>query len=486
MRMEGDEPCTATPRPGNTCYGYLGYIVQFGSRFWQNGQRQSAGFDALDRNRALPDQADRFTWEGTAGDGHHVVQDTRKTADGGRGLHPKAWAVVLLMGLYAAARSLTAIFVSVYLWVNSLDFNVVCHHYLALYLVTPFVFIAAGWYSQARERLHMYRLGLVLHVVYYAVLLSLRERSPEYAGLLGALLGVTWGVFYAGSNTFNFDVTEAGKREYFFGLLQTVRGSFRFLAPLLGGAIIRFSHVPAQGYHRLFAAAIFLFAFCFALSYQVPPDSTPRPFRLRRALFPGKDQRDWRLVMWSTIAQGGRADIFAFLLGILIYMQTADELSVGGYASFRALVGIAAAYVFGRVIGPRNRRRPMFWGTVLLVAGGALLAIRLNLYTLVAFGFLQALAGPMFGIPHAGLRLDIIADSVEEPAQRIEYISAREVPLAVGRIFMMVLLIALYSWLSRNATGLRVALFVMCALRIVTYIMLARTSAMSAPAGGSA
>ena len=98
-----------------------------------------------------------------------------------RRLHSKAWIVLGLQALYHAAEGMCAIFVAVYLWINSHDFDVVCRHYLALYCVIPFVFILAGWYSQARDRLHVYRFGLLVHAVYYATLLTLRERAPEFA-----------------------------------------------------------------------------------------------------------------------------------------------------------------------------------------------------------------------------------------------------------------------------------------------------------------
>ncbi len=382
-----------------------------------------------------------------------------------------------MTGIYGSGQALAAVFVSVYLWVNSHDFGLVCRHYLALYIVTPFVFLLAGWYSQARDRLHMYRLGLVLHLAYYCLLLALRERSPDYAVVLGAFLGVTWGVFYAASNTFNFDVSVQGKREYFVGLLQTTRGAFRLFAPLLGGLVIKLAPERLDGYHRVFGVVIVLYAMCFALSFAMPRDNTPRPFRLRRALFPGKEQRDWRLIMLATIVQGGRENIFAFLLGLLIFLETGDELSVGGLASFQAIAGLVAAYLMGLAIAPRNRQRYMLWGTVFLVAGAAIVATRLTLTTLIVFGFLRSISGPMFGIPHASLRLDTIMKSAEEPAQRIEYMSAREVPLALGRILMMLFLIGLHSWLSQNALGLRIAIFTLCSMRIGTYLILCQTSA---------
>lgn len=50
---------------------------------------------------------------------------------------------------------------------------------------------------------------------------------------------------------------------------------------------------------------------------------------------------------------------------------------------------------------------------------------------------------------------------------------ASEVPLAIGRIVMMLVLLALSGTLDE--LGLRIALFLLCANRIVTYLILVRT-----------
>ena len=108
-------------------------------------------------------------------------------------LHPQAWLVIALYALYATAESLCSVFVGVYFYVNSLDFSVVCRHYLALHLVTPFVFTLAGWHAKTRDHTRVYRAGLALHAVYHAMLLSLREDSARHPVALGVLLGVTRG-----------------------------------------------------------------------------------------------------------------------------------------------------------------------------------------------------------------------------------------------------------------------------------------------------
>ncbi len=389
-------------------------------------------------------------------------------------LHPKAWVVFVLNALYSVAQALCSVFVAVYFYVVSLDFNTVCYHYLALYIVTPVVFILAGWYSQARDRVHVYRIGLVLHAVYYATLLYLQEDAQHYAFALGALLGVTWGFFWAGNNTLQYDMSSGGKREYFFGLLHSIVGLSRLVAPLMSGFIIQYVPTKEFGYHLIFFVALLLYIISLAFSLLIPQDRERRKFHIRRALFPGKDQRDWRLIMLAAASQAGAFSIFNFLLGLVMYLQTGNEMDVGKFLALQAVAGIASAYLTGRFVNPTNRKTALRWGVILLVLGGTILLYKLNIYTLLLFGLMRAVAAPLYSIPQFAIRLDVIARSVQYPEQRIEYLSAWEVPLAIGRIVMMTALILLSSQL--DDLGIRIILFLLCANRIVTYALVSQVS----------
>ena len=391
-------------------------------------------------------------------------------------LDRKAWVALSLNALYSAAEALCSVFVSVYLWINSQDFLIVCWYHVTIFFVTPFFFLLAGWYSQVRDRLHMYRLGLVLHAVFYATLLSLEKRSGDYPVALGALLGVTWGVYWAGANTFNYDVTTPGRREYYIGLVMAVSGAVSLLAPLLSGFIIRSASIPQHGYRMVFAIVLGLYVLSLALSFLIPRDNVRRPFRIARALFPRKDQRDWQLMMLASASMSGSFNIFPFVLGLLMYMRTGNELSVGGYASLQALAGVIVAFIVARVVTPRTRRPYMFWGLIVLVAAGCLMAFEVTATVLIVFGLLRSISGPLFGIPYGGLRYDVIAKCAQDPSQRIEYIAAWEVPLAIGRVIMMFVMMGIYYFLNGNEVALRIVLFVICAIRVLTYRFSTSTS----------
>ena len=397
-----------------------------------------------------------------------------------RTLHPQAWVALSLMALYTTAEGLCQIFVSVYFWVESLDFMAVCRHYLALYAVTPVVFTLAGWMAQRYDRLLVYRMGLFLHAVYYAALLLLREEAATYSVHLGVLLGITWGFFWAGQNTFSFDVTRAGNRERYFGLQLGIDGVCGFVAPLLGGFIIWMTPGTLFGYQLIFGSAVVIYCICLALSYWMPHDNTRRPFKLKRALFPGKEQRDWRLIMLASGTMAGAFNIFIFLLALLMYQQTNTELAVGAYSAIQAAAGVSVSFFLSRVMTPMRRQPVLLASVVLLVIAGAMILWQLNLATLIIFGLLRSISGPMFGISHFSLRLDVIDSSVEERHQRIEYITAWEWPLAIGRVIMMLVLMGLAGWFTESDLGLRIAIFALCAIRILTYLILIQTDTMRA------
>jgi YQGE family putative transporter len=384
-------------------------------------------------------------------------------------LHPKAWLVIALYALYATAESLCSVFVGVYFYINSLDFRVVCYHYLALYIVTPFVFTLAGWYAKTRDRTRVYRTGLALHAVYYAALLWLREDSARHPVALGVLLGITWGFFWVGTNTFQYDFSLDGHGEYYIGLITSMSGAARMLGPLVSGLIIGLAPVRQWGYQTVFALALLIYLAAIALSLRIPHDTSPRPFHLRPALFPPKAHGDWRRILAASFTLAGSSHIFDFVLALFMLLQTGSEINVGGFVSWQALVAVTTAYLAGRWITPRTRSRAMRAGTALLLLAGLAIALRFDWWMLILFGFLRSMSEPLFGIPHTGIRFDVMRRTA--PAgDRIEYLCAWEWPLLFGRLFTMGMVIALYTLF--NVEGLRAAIILVSGYRIATYLCL--------------
>lgn len=393
---------------------------------------------------------------------------------------PKAWLIILLNALYSIAEALCSAFVSVYFYVNSLDISLVFLHYTTLYIVTPIAFIAAGWYAKTRDRTHVFRIGLVLHAAYYALLLYLRESSVDYVVPLGAFFGITWGFFWAGNNTFQFDYSAGGKgREYFLGLISGVSNGAKLFAPFLSGAIISLCVTPERGYHSIFWVALLIYLFAIAASFYIPHLKSHHPFRLRKALLPVKEHRDWRLILLASFTLSGSFHIFHFLLAILMYMRSGSEFAVGGYVSLQGIITVITAFFVGKYVRPETRSVYMFWGVVVLITGGIIIAWKVSFLTLILFALFRSISLPLFGIPHTAIRFEVMQQTAEDPSERIEYLSAWEVPLALGRITVMSLIMFLYIF--SGAPGLRFAVLFLCLIRIATYMLVTRVSFVKDP-----
>ncbi len=395
-------------------------------------------------------------------------------------LQPKAWLVILLNAFYSVADSLCSVFVSVYFYVNSLDITLVFQHYTTLYITTPIAFIIAGWYAKTKDRTHVFRIGLVLHACYYALLLYLRADSIHYVIPLGALFGVTWGFFWAGNNTFQYDFSTGDKnREYFLGLISAVSSGAKVAAPFVSGAIIAMSPTQEHGYYLVFLLALVIYMASIAISFRIPLGKSRRSFHLLKALVPPKEHRDWRLIMLAAASLAGSFHIFHFLMAILMYEQSNNEAAVGGYVSLQGLISVVVAYFVGRSMRPEKRRLFMFFGVAILVMAGLVVSWEISITTLIIFAFLRSISLPLFGIPHTAIRFEVMQQTIAEPSARIEYLCAWEVPLAIGRIVLMCFIMTTYYF--SGVFGLRISLLLLCLIRIVTYRLVTRVSFVKDP-----
>jgi hypothetical protein len=272
-----------------------------------------------------------------------------------------------------------------------------------------------------------------------------------------------------GTNTFQYDFSLDGHGEYYIGLITSMSGAARMLGPLVSGLIIGLAPVRQWGYQTVFALALLIYLAAIALSLRIPHDTSPRPFHLRPALFPPKAHGDWRRILAASFTLAGSSHIFDFVLALFMLLQTGSEINVGGFVSWQALVAVTTAYLAGRWITPRTRSRAMRAGTALLLLAGLAIALRFDWWMLILFGFLRSMSEPLFGIPHTGIRFDVMRRTA--PAgDRIEYLCAWEWPLLFGRLFTMGMVIALYTLF--NVEGLRAAIILVSGYRIATYLCL--------------
>lgn len=345
-----------------------------------------------------------------------------------------AWLLLVISGLYAVSTALSNTFVNVYLWKLKEDFAVIGYYNLANYLAMAVTFVLAGRLAKQVDRVIAIRIGVALQALFYLAVLLLGGRSVELVFLLGLFLGVGSGFFWLSYNVLYFEITERHNRDIYNGFNGLITSGAGILAPVISGWIItRIDHFT--GYRLIFALSLAVFLAAVAVSFMLKRRSANGVYRLKEILRLALDRGNhWYWVNLAMIAQGTREGLFAFLISLLIYVATGNELSLGGYLTASSVVALIAYFVVGRFMRVNWRDESILIGAVMLGIAVLPLIWDVNTWTLVVLGMGVALFYPVYMVPLTSAVFDVIGENQETARLRVEYVVARELALNVGRI----------------------------------------------------
>lgn len=335
--------------------------------------------------------------------------------------------------LFLFGINLSNTYVSIFLWKASNSLATVAwyhvYQYIGLFLGT----LLAGRFAEANDRTTCLRTGVVLHALFFAAVLFFGADAGLHAPRLGLLLGVGAGFYWLGSNVLSFDLTDEDNVDYFHGLFSVYSSLAVTIAPFLAGwLILQFPEL--LGYRYLFASSLALFVATILLSLFLYTRSSDGEFTLRPVIIPDYTGSDWPWIFVIQFLNGFRNGVFVFLIGILVYRATGSEFGIGVYSLLTGTVTFVASYVVGRYVLREYRKHSIVWGQVASVAATLALVISPNVIGIAVFGFLEALAFPIYGIPFGALCFDLIDEDPKAAARRVEYMVAREIPLNAGRL----------------------------------------------------
>lgn len=364
-------------------------------------------------------------------------------------------SVLLLVvhGLFLLANSLSGTFVHVFLWKAKQDFALLGWFTLVSHVAGAATFCAAGRRVKERNKMHALRLGVFVSAVFYLAVLLLDDEAARHALMLGALLGVAGGLFWLAYNVLYFEVTGPEDRDRYNGLSGVFASLSGMFAPWFSGLLIASTGGERAGYRIIFTLSLAIFLIGVAVSFFLKKRRETGTydwafgFRLLR-----EKGNPWRTVMAGLAAQGVREGVFAFIIGVLVYVATGRESKVGHYALIASAAGAAGYWLYGKLVKPGMRRAAMLVGAGLLIAAVFPFFLKVNYVTLVLFGLLSGLAFPAYIVPITSSVFDMIGLDRESAAHRVELVVLRELGLNAGRVIGIGLFLATVTWFeSRTA-----------------------------------
>jgi len=381
-------------------------------------------------------------------------------------LRKDAKLLLLISALFTIAVALSNTFVNVYLWKLQKDFIVIGRFNLFQYIAMMATFIVAGRLAKNLDRVLLLRFGVMVLAIFYLVVLWLSKESVHYIVILGTILGIGQGFYWFSFNMLYFEITEPNTRDVFNGMNGLYTSISGIIAPFLSGWFL--SHqTGVTGYRTIFIISLLVFLLAIITSFFFYKRSFKGDYRLKEVLSESIYQKKWRNILLGMMAQGGREGVIIFLVGLLVYISTNNEFSLGTYSMAISAVSLVTYFSVGKWIKKNWRKRSMMIGSIMMALVVVPMFIDTNYITLFIYGIGTSIFAPLYFIPLTSIVFDLIGETEDTAELRGEYIVLREIGLNMGRIFIT--LIFIYFVKIIGSDHLRFLLLFSGSLQVVTW-----------------
>jgi MFS transporter, YQGE family, putative transporter len=376
-------------------------------------------------------------------------------------LQPLAMRLLCISGLFGLSVGLSNVFVNIFIWKVDESFVAIALYNIGAYFLMPIAFTLAGMLSNRLHTVWALRIGVLLHISFYTVVLFIGETAAAFPYLLGALIGLAGGFYWFSFNMLSLSYTEAGKRDGFFSLNGVVNALAGMIAPPLSGLLITYEDRfgGLTGYHVIFGISLTLFFVGGWLSMRLTARKLSHPLCLQKS-FSALRTREWRMTIAASAVYGLREGVFLFLISLLMYITTGSELKLGNFLLLQGGLSFIAFFVVGRLTNERNRLKILGYGATGMAFAALLFLLPITSKIILFYGACIAVAIPFFLIPLQAFVFDQISHLEAETGGRAEHVIVREIFSNTGRVvgilafLLLVLLDADKNDIATFAVGL--------------------------------
>lgn len=384
-------------------------------------------------------------------------------------LNKDAKLLLLVSTLFTIAVALSNTFVNVYLWKIVKNYFVIGWFNFFHFTGMMITFILAGKMAKTMDRIFLLRLGVGMLSVFFLVVLLLGEKAANHYILVGLLIGIGQGFYWFSFNLLYFEITDPDNRDIFNGMNGLFTSVGGMIAPFLSGWFL--SHQKGvTGYKTIFFISLLVFLLAVIVSFFFYKRKSIGQYRLKQVIKQTLHQKAWSHVFLAMMAQGGREGVITFLIGLLVYIYTKNEFSLGTYSMVISGVSLVTYFLVGKWLKKTWRNHSMLIGSMMMSVAVIPMFLDTNYTTLLIYGIGTSIFAPLYFIPLTSVVFDLIGINEDSANLRDEYIVIREIGLNLGRMFSVLIFIFFIATVGEKS--LRFLLLVTGSLPILTWFFM--------------
>lgn len=345
---------------------------------------------------------------------------------------------LLMIGcLFNAGLVIAATFVNVYLLRLTSNMGLMILQNIANNLMIVIGFVIGTQYTQKGGRmLNLLRVGITSVILYYALVLFLKEKASDYLIILGLFNGIGQGFYYFTFNILVGKLLKAEERSKFFSYQSSFSYIFGVIAPAVSGYIIvKFTELT--GYYVLFATAVFVFILAIFFSLELRKVEVHENYSILPVL-KEKGNKYWNIKKYISFTYALREVIYAQIYTVVAYLIISNEAIIGNLSSIMSLVGVLSSLLIASKFTPQTHQKyHLYYCLGYLISLGCL-GIFSTPWSLYLSFVINGLIIPWCNVIYSSHTYQL-ASLAATKYTNSDYIVVSEFHIAVGRILGLLL-----------------------------------------------
>lgn len=283
-------------------------------------------------------------------------------------------------------------FMVAYLYtVTNYDYKIISLYYIASFIAIPLTFWLLGDIIKTKNKVLVYRIGIILYCIYILTIALLKEKILTYCIPLGAFYGLVQGLFWgAGHTLINEAVGEEKTSKKFIAIRSIVDKIAKIVFPIIFGASIE---ITSFFYIAKIIIPISMIQLAFSLFIKEDNNKSKENFNVIKYIGQLKKHSIEKIKTLYKIMffEGIVHYLLETLITIVIIMTFKTSLNLGILTTIFSIFSIISVYIFRRVYRDKKPKKFIIVSGIILSLSVITLVFKIDKFTVLIYNLANSI-----------------------------------------------------------------------------------------------
>lgn len=336
------------------------------------------------------------------------------------------------------------------------NITVISMYYIISYAITGVIFWLAGDIIKTKNRIQVFRYGMILNCIYILMIGLLGEKCKDYYVVLGILFGISQGVYWIAAHTLRSVMIPFEDTKNYISIQGIISQIIKIVFPIVIGTSIELTSFKDVAIIIFILTIVQILASTKLKQEKIEQEEFNILHYISKLKKLGKKAEGIKRMYKIAFYEGINSSLMGTLITIIIMMAFHTSFNLGALTTVFAILAIIANMIYKKYYKEEFAKGYIIICTVIPILSVIGFLVGINQTTVIIYNIANAIFITILSNIKATQRYNCL-DIEELKEYKIEHQSMFEIFMGLGRVCAYIIL--LIVGLLDNMTCFKILLF---------------------------